>query len=622
MLFPQQNNFRALFDLGGYWNFKADPQNLGFQEQWFAQKLAGEVHKIAIPGSWNEQLEEQGLKNFIGKGWHETTFKIPGMIQNSHKIWLRIGAADHKASVWLNGTFIGEHSGGYMPFQLDLTPALAQPGEENHLVVCVDSTLTMHTLPQDVDPKSEMYSTKQYERRHLYPATRFDFFPYGGLTRSVQIVATPQDYISDIDIHSKLDGHISIQVEANASPQATIQAEIIDQEGIVLASTQANVGSQLQVKIEDVQAWAPSTPYLYTARISLLNEQRIIDQYDEEFGIREVSIEGGKIYLNGEELFMNGFGKHEEFPIVGRGQFRPAYVRDHELMRWIGANSYRTSHYPYDEEMMRLSDRLGFLIIDEVPAVSLGFWSDDFDELSPLFENHKKAIKELVKRDKNHPSVISWSITNEPNLWAEEFYQNEASKRYFKELYAFTKSLDDSRPVMAISMAAFKEHDVVIEACDVIGINRYYGWYTKPVDLEQAGKDLARELDATFQKYGKPIMITEFGADTVEGLHSTTAQMFTEEFQTAFIFKYLEVLEQRDFVCGAHIWNFADFLTPQHFRRVVLNKKGVFTRDRLPKSVAFKLREHWNALEKIKPEHRPKSPKQGFLIQDISQKQN
>ena len=137
-------------------------------------------------------------------------------------------------------------------------------------------------------------------------------------------------------------------------------------------------------------------------------------------------------------------------------------------MRWIGANSYRTSHYPYDEEMMRLADKLGFLIIDEVPAVSLGFWSNEFEELQPLLDNHKKAIKELYKRDKNHPSVISWSITNEPNLWGEEFYQNNASKQYFKAVYDFTKSLDTTRPIMSISMAAHKENDVVLESCDIM----------------------------------------------------------------------------------------------------------------------------------------------------------
>ncbi|MEP1306044.1 MAG: beta-glucuronidase [Balneola sp.] len=616
MLYPQQNNFRAVFDLGGYWNFKADPNGVGKKESWFDSKLYGEVHSIAIPGSWNEQLEEQGLKNYVGKAWHETSFKIPRAIQKEHKILLRIGAADHKAEVWLNGKNIGEHFGGYMPFALDLTESLKKSGEENHLMICVDSALSMHSLPQGVDPESALYNTKKYERRHLFPATRFDFFPYGGLTRSVNIVAVPENHITDIDIKATLDGSISVKASASSD---TLEKEvrILDRDGKEIARNRSQLSENSDLKIDEVIPWSPSNPYLYTAHVSILDNDIVVDQYEEEFGIREIHINGGKIYLNNEELFLSGFGKHEEYPIVGRGQFRPGYIRDHELMRWTGANSYRTSHYPYDEEMMRLGDRLGFLIIDEVAAVSLGFWSNNFDDLDPLLVNHKQAIKELISRDKNHPSVISWSITNEPNLWAEEFYQNEASKKYFAEIYNYTKSLDDSRPVMSISMAAFKENDVVNESCDIIGMNRYYGWYTKPVDLEQAAEDLASELDATFKKHGKPIMITEFGADTVEGLHSTTAQMFTEEFQTAFIFKYLEVMEKCDYVFGAHVWNFADFLTPQHFRRVVLNKKGVFTRDRLPKSVAFKLRDHWNKFEKIHPSHRPKSPKEGFLVKDI-----
>lgn len=615
MLYPQQNNKRAVFDLGGYWNFKADPNEKGHAEQWYENKLSEDVHTIAIPGSWNEQLAEQGLRNYVGKAWHETWFTIPEGIQKNHKIWLRVASADHKAEVWINGNHIGEHSGGYMPFELDISQALHKKGGKNHLIICVDSSLSMHTLPQGVDPDAELYNGSNYERRHLYPATRFDFFPYGGLTRSVHLVATPQHYISDINIKSNLEGQVDVAIQTGSGLDQRVQ--LLDSDGVVVAQSETGAPGEKRLQIENPKWWSPSTPYLYTARVSLMEGDEIIDQYDEQFGFREIRVEGGKIFLNNEQLFLSGFGKHEDFPIVGRGQFRPAYLRDYELMRWVGANSYRTSHYPYDEEMMRLADRLGFLVIDETPAVSLGFWSDDFTDLEPLFENHKKAIEELVKRDKNHPSVISWSITNEPNLWAEKYYQNEASKQYFKEIYDFTKSLDDSRPVMSISMAAYKEEDVVIEACDIIGINRYYGWYTKPVDLEQAGKDLARELDATFEKYGKPVIVTEFGADTVEGLHSTTAQMFTEEFQTAFIFKYLEVMEARDFVAGAHVWNFADFMTPQHFRRVVLNKKGVFTRDRHPKSVAFKLRDHWNALEKIADHHRPQKPKPGFLIADI-----
>jgi len=620
MLYPQQNKYRLFFDLGGYWNIKADPNNLGLSEQWFGNTLEGDIHTIAIPGSWNEQLEEQGFKNYIGQAWHETWFTVPQVLQKNAKVWVRFGAADHKATVWVNGKEIGGHAGGYVPFGFDVTDALLPAGEENHLVVCVDSTLSMHTLPQDVDPESPMYNTTAYQRRHLYPATRFDFFPYGGLTRSVNLIVTSQEYVSGITVNTSLQGEVDIQVQASKFDKLRIQ--ILDANDLIQNETESDSSNNFSLNVDDPILWSPSNPHLYKARVSLFIDDEIVDEYDELFGIREVRVEGGKILFNNEELFLTGFGKHEEFPIIGRGQFRAGYIKDHELMRWIGANSYRTSHYPYDEEMMRLGDKLGFLIIDEVPAVSLGFWSHDFDDLKPLLDNHKKAIKELIERDRNHPSVISWSITNEPNLWAEEYYQNEAGKRYFKELYEFTKALDSSRPILSISMAMFKEEDIVLESCDIIGINRYYGWYTNPADLERAAQDLGNELDAIFAKYQRPIIVSEFGADTVEGLHATTAQMFTEEFQTAFTFKYLEVMEARDFVCGAHIWNFADFLTPQHFRRVVLNKKGVFTRDRLPKSVAFKLRDHWNTLDKINDEHRPTRPKSGFFIPDIKSEAN
>jgi beta-glucuronidase len=493
--------------------------------------------------------------------------------------------------------------------------ALKRSGESNHLVICVDNSLSMHTLPQDVDPNSELYNTPAYGRRHLYPATRFDFFPYGGLTRSVNLIATAEQSIQDVIIHSSNSGKVDVNIEADDYSELKIQ--ILDAESKVVAESDQADSNQFCLHVDSPMLWCPSTPYLYTAKVTLFHEGKEVDIYEEAFGFREISIDGGTILLNGDPLFLTGFGKHEEYPIIGRGEFKAGYIKDHELMRWIGANSYRTSHYPYDEEMMRLGDRLGFMIIDEVAAVSLGFWSDNFNDLKPLFENHKQALKELIKRDKNHPCVISWSITNEPNLWGEKYYQNEASRRYFKEIYQYTKSLDPSRPVTSISMAAYKESDVVLESCDIIGLNRYYGWYTKPTDLEQAAVDLGAELDATFEKFGKPIIITEFGADTVEGMHSTTAQMFTEEFQTAFTFTYLEVMEKRSFVAGAHIWNFADFLTPQHFRRVVFNKKGVFTRDRYPKSVAFKLRDHWNSFKKVHKKHRPKPPKKGYLVPDI-----
>jgi beta-glucuronidase len=357
--------------------------------------------------------------------------------------------------------------------------------------------------------------------------------------------------------------------------------------------------------------------------VELLDERgKVLDVYAEPFGFREVRVEGSQILLNGEPLYLVGFGKHEEFPIIGRGRFDAGIVRDFELMRWAGANSFRTSHYPYAEEILRLADRLGFLVIDEVPAVSLGFWSDRFEDLTPLLETHTRVLEEVTVRDGNHPSVILWSVVNEPNLWNEPHYQTGASRRYFQTVYDCTRRLDPTRPVMAITVPAFGETDVAMEACDVIGINRYYGWYTDPADLVAVRNRLGEELDTIHRTHGKPVVVTEFGADTVEGYHATTAQMFTEEFQTAFLLAYGEVIASRKFCAGEHVWNFADFRTPQNHRRVVLNRKGVFTRSREPKGAAFALRERWHKILRVLTSHRPRRGHEGFLIPDIGERRS
>jgi beta-glucuronidase len=615
MVHPQQNRHRSIIDLSGFWRFLPDPDDAGVDAGWHDKSLDQGACTIAVPGAWNEQLAERGLMNYVGPAWYETIIEADSA---GRRVTLYVGAADHEATIWINGRQAGSHTGGYLPFEIDLTEAWIVGGR-NRLTIRVDSRLSMETLPQDVDPNDPLYSGPAYERRHLFPPTRFDFFPYGGLTRRVSLVLTGQSHIDQVRVRSQLDGLVA--VFGHASGGRKLRVSILDRTGRTVAEHEdivTNGTFALEARIASVHPWSPSDPYLYTARFSLLDENATeVDTYEQSFGVREVSVSDGQLLLNGEPLFLTGFGKHEDYPIVGRGQFRPAYVRDFELMRWIGANSFRTSHYPYDEELISLADRLGFLVIDEVPAVSLGFPGDDFGDLQPLLDNHKRALSELIDRDVNHPSVIAWSTTNEPNLWSEPHYQNEASSRYFREVYEHVKGIDETRPVMAIIMGRYAEADVALDACDIIGINRYFGWYTDPAQLDLASEQLDRELEALYARYGKPIVVTEFGADTVEGYHATTAQMFTEEFQQAFLMTYARIIESKPFCAGEHVWNFADFRTPQHFRRVVLNKKGVFNRSREPKMAAFALRDHWCELERVADAHRPSPADPSFLVPDM-----
>ncbi len=335
--------------------------------------------------------------------------------------------------------------------------------------------------------------------------------------------------------------------------------------------------------------WDLEQPHLYKIKFEIQSGHIPIDEYAIEVGVREIRLTENDLLLNGKPVFLKGFGKHEDFPVLGKGLAYPLIVKDFELMKWIGANSFRTSHYPYAEEVIQLADRMGFLVIDEVAAVSLNFKY----VTEKTFDSHRNALTELIARDRNHPSVIAWSIANEPGIWGEEEAVSPETDRYWNRIYSHVKRLDSSRPVTLPACAKLGNKDLSYKYSDFLSLNRYWGWYEIPVDLKKAGEVLRNELNDIYKKYHKPILISEFGADTIEGEHATYPQLFTEEYQTLFIKMYFEVIESLSFTLGEHIWNFADFQTAQNHRRFVLNKKGVFNRVRQPKSAAFAIREHW-----------------------------
>lgn len=617
-VYPQNNAFRTSADSGGYWQFQPDPDDRGFEQAWQGQALSDPC-LITVPGAWNEQLAERGLMNYVGAAWYQTELQLPVLLTEGRRVFVRFGAADHHATVWLNGTELGVNRGGYLPFEVELTPAW-KSGQANRLTVRVDSRLDMTTLPQTVDPKAAPYTDKSYDRRHSYPAGRFDFFPYGGLCRPVYLQTTAEQRITRLDVDARLGGSVQVSLDAEAGDGSSVNLSLLDPSGAEVAAATVAVRqgwAAAELQVEGVQAWSPASPHCYTVRAVLAHDGIPIDEVEDQFGFREISVDGGRLLLNGEPLFLTGFGKHEDFPVLGHGHFRAAYLRDFELLRWIGANSFRTSHYPYDEEIMRLADRLGFLVIDEVPAVSLGFESDDWEVLQPLLQTHQGFLERLIARDRNRPSVVSWSIVNEAHLWSEPNYRNPTTERYFTALYDAVKAADPSRPVISITCAVHEEDDPALVAADLIGLNRYYAWYDMPAELEEAAARLDRVLEAHWKRHGKPIVMTEYGADTIDGYHSTFPQLFTEEYQEVFLAAYSEVLENKPYVVGTHVWNFADFRTGQHHRRVVHNRKGVFTRVREPKRAAFALRDRWKSLERVAASHRPAQAVDGYLVPDL-----
>jgi beta-glucuronidase len=252
-------------------------------------------------------------------------------------------------------------------------------------------------------------------------------------------------------------------------------------------------------------------------------------------------------------------------------------------MKWIGANSFRTTHYPYSEQMMDLADQLGFLVIDETPAVGLFFNRDGYDRRLELCRQY---TRDMIQRDKNHPSVIAWSLANEPHSGREE------ARPFFQNLYDLARSLDETRPITLVSCMGVIEES--FEFLDFICLNRYFGWYQESGQIEKGARFLSAELDLLYGVFQKPIALTEFGADTLPGHHAQPPEMFSEEYQAAFLESYIDVLRSKPFVIGEHVWNMCDFKTSQAVTRMGgYNYKGVFTRDRRPKLAAHRLRDLW-----------------------------
>ncbi len=594
MLYPIRNAFRDILEINSLWKFRVDSEKKGENEKWY-NDFESDI-EIAVPGSWNEQLEELGLLHYVGLAWYSRKFFLPTHFSDK-RIWLRIGSADFSSRVWVNGSFAGESEFGFLPNEMEIT-TFARAGQENLIVISVSNELDDDSIPQGIT--ADHYTNENRMREETNPPTRFDFSPFGGIHRPVIVHSTPATCIRGVRVNTSiansLTGKVEITAETDGKEFDSFSSELIDAKGAsVSRSSPEEVALRTELIVNDCHFWSNDNPHLYTLNVALHKDGKTVDQYSLKIGIREVRIDGDKLLLNGKEVFLKGFGKHEDFAVIGRGLFLPLVIKDFELMKWINANSFRTSHYPYAEEVLSYADNRGILVISEAPAVSL-----DFRHVTPkTLENHRQFVQRMVERDYNHPSVIIWSIGNEPNIVGDEGYYDGSGRNYWKEVFDFTRSLDNSRPITVPNCTRAGLEDPVFEFSGVLSINRYYGWYEYPGNLKLAIEKLELDMEELHARYKKPILITEFGADSLAGSHSTSLQMFTEEYQAKLIEEYIRCIESKPYTIGEMVWNFADFRTPQHFRRVVLNLKGVFTRDREPKLAAFKLKELWNNGRKV-----------------------
>ncbi len=416
MLTPRDTETRERKSLDGLWRFALDADGRGRQEGWWKQPLVG-AQEIPVPASFNDIFAAAEMHNYVGDVWYQVAGRVPKRWREE-RIVLRFDAATHSAVVWVGDTQAMEHEGGYTPFEKDITD-LVEPGEEIQITAVVSNVLTWHTIPPGL--VDEAGGGRRQQLFH-------DFFNYAGLHRTVWLYTTPRSYIEDVTVVTALNGRsgtVRYEIETSGEGDVVVGVRLRDAAGAEVARA---TGSSGELNVDGVRPWQPCEGYLYELRVELRGaDGSLVDTYSVPVGIRSVRIDGSRFLINEEPFYFRGFGKHEDAAVRGKAHDNAFMVHDFALLEWLGANSFRTSHYPYAEEVLEYADRHGVVVIDETPAVGInsGLAAGAFgaaphttfsdDTINAVTQDaHRRAIRELIGRDKNHPCVVLWSIANEP----------------------------------------------------------------------------------------------------------------------------------------------------------------------------------------------------------------
>ena len=603
--------------LNGTWRFRADPDNRGRTEQWFRITASNEGWTdITVPGNWNFLFRDSATPttdhDYEGVGWYRTTFGAP-MFRQRAAVRLHVGASSYKTTVWVNESVIGEHEGDFLPFEFDVTDRLHY-GATNTLALRVESLTADSALT-------------------VPPARgRYDYWIYSGVHRDVYLEAVGPLSVYDAFVHAEPNGDGTAAfggrvqlLNAAATEQRAIVRLTLRPAGSAVASWSAQrtvvvppsslATLAVETTLTSVRQWSPDTPHLYECLVELvrgngdmptaapvtteaynpatelpahaaltrLESATADDAAQVTFGIRTVRTAGTQILLNGQPLILRGVNRHDEYPLLGRTVPDRIYEDDFALIKRLGANALRTAHYPNDPRVYDLADRVGLLVIEEVPCTGL---TDDEMQTARVQALALAQSRAMVIRDRNHPSIILWSAGNEP--------EPAGDAEFNAQQYAVMKALDPTRLVSyARVLYDNKTRD---PASDVIMLNPYFGWYVSAVS------SLNQFLDQTHRLFpDKPMLLSEFGADAVKdqrtNTNPATSPHFSEDFQAHYLSETWRITRSKDYMSGGFIWVFADFLsptreflkssqTPPGVRNPLpyRNLKGLMTEDRVPKN--------------------------------------
>lgn len=559
------DGMRKCQSLDGLWHYGIDQYDTCLRSKWYEENYYDEDgRQLPVDFSFDEWPVMQlpccynmiDRELFLYEGSMVFTRNFLFEKKEGERAVLKIGAANYVCRVFLNKQFVGMHRGGSTPAYFDITEYVQK---QNRIIITVDNT------------------------RHPWqvPMENTDWFNYGGIYRSMELFVVPDVFVKDMSVmlDPKDCSHQTIRAEVALSKQVTGQAQLrIPQLGIDMpVEIQEGVGV-ITVKAEP-KLWEPENPVLYDVEVSYEG-----DVLRDRIGFRDIRVEKNKILLNDKEIFLRGVSCHEDSVANGKALTEEERIETIRIAKELGCNFMRLAHYPHHENMAKLADEMGLLLWEEVPV----YWDIDFDNPA-TYEDAENQLLELIGRDKNRASVIIWSVGNE-NLDTESRYL------FMSKLVNAAKRADSSRLVSAACLVNGKTNrieDRLGDCLDVIGINEYCGWYEPDF-----GKlpDLLENSEP-----GKPVIITEFGADARWGHRGSITEKGTEDCQAYIYEQQVETLEKIPYVQGMTPWILYDFRCPRRLSLIqgYYNLKGLCSADKKNRKLAFSvLQEFYHRIGK------------------------
>ena len=577
---------RNTVSLNGKWNYIIDPYETGYYDYrykpydespnpsngafYLDKKQEDKTELIEysfdksptlwVPGDWNSQ--DNKLLYYEGTIWYRRLFDYKKVSANN-RVFVHFGAVNYESDIYLNGKKLGKHIGGFTPFNYEITDLLKDEG--NSLVVKADNK----------------------RKREAVPTLNTDWWNYGGITRDVALVEVAKTFIQDylVQLKKGKGDEITSYIRLNGPAMQQNVRVSIPELKITTAITTDSAGiATFTFKPKNLVRWAPEHPKLYRVELSC-NEQKVTDN----IGFRTIETRGNDILLNGKSIFLRGICIHEENSLRGG---RAYSTQDAQMLlksaKELNCNYVRLAHYPHSEYMIRLADEMGILVWEEDPV----YWTIQWENPATL-NNALQQLTDVINRDKNRASVIIWSMSNETPV-------SEARTTFLKKLATHAREIDNSRLISA----ALETHsnpenpneriveDPFADYVDIVNFNEYVGWYD---GLPDKCDNIIWNI-----KYNKPVMISEFGGDALQGLHGDIRTRFSEEYQEDLYARTVKMLSRIPQFIGVSPWILYDFRSPKRVLPNIQdgwNRKGVISQNGTKKKAFFILKDFYDQIE-------------------------